>query len=1658
MALTIGDNFKYQANKPNFERDSFATLEAMKAYPETSIDDGHLSYCAETNKHYKFLSSNTVDETTGKWREFETTVGNNFPSDGVEGQYLKKSNTGVKWDNGDVFYLNPGDLGNSVTQDTYNKLVNAITNNKIIYIVSNFGGENRAISPIESYYNESIGITIDTLTNNAIVSVHINPDLTVEQKERISFNLDGYVKFGWFVLKTFNISENAVTYSPTIISGNDTAVFLDAYHNRHRLQLLLGSGSDKWVDLFPTQFNTGDTTKYSFIGITKYNDKCYTILLSLSSADDRDWQLVIEAIPHFYIENSTFRNNQFIKRKEDNTYEWSTIEYPRTILSEFSTKKFFGEYSMVVGADSIGWAGALLIDDFSSDKYRDFYCCMTYGQGIVIRHTYATDTYEYLNSFLADFSTTSSSYTQMNKMNSGGWGKVYDGSALPLAYISRCSPDTNYIHTYYAYQIDTSVTPYNFVKKLTIKYSGSKLADITSDITVDAEKKYLYIHGYKTDSTSAIEGTSLVMVFNLPEPGNSDTITLTDNDIVREFEFFVDEAAQDLHVSGGRLYYPYGGPNHHGLAVIDTSNGAILQNIDLTNISTKFINSPEPEGVYVSNGKLYLNYHHSSSNKNEVCLVEFPLQGVKESIPVATTETNGLMSAEDKTKLNSLNVDGGSTVVTDERALKGATMRFNGFVNGVNITQTGVNEWDGIVYDTSINKFLAKKGTLTPTYHNVWSGMDAYMSDELGTSILKDKLYICDDVVYSWSDVEGTLVKVDKEISNATQSKAGLMSAEDKAKLDNLDTSGGASDPRALNGATMRFNSFVSGVTTAQVGASEWDSIVYDTSINKFLAKKGTLSPTYYNIWSGMDAYMTDGAGTDILKDRLYLYEEDIYAWSDTEGTLIKVTPDIPNASQSKAGLMSAEDKTKLDNVISRIVLSEFSEKKFFGEFSKVTGASAIGWAGALFIDDFSSSEYRDFYCCMTYGQGIVIRHTYKTGVYEYLNSFMVDSSTTSSSYNITNKMNSGGWGKCYNNSELPLAYISRCSPNASYIHTYYAYKINRSVTPFAFERVLTIKYGGSKLAAITSDITIDAEKKYLYVHGYKSGSADAITGTSIVMVFNLPEPGSSDTVTLNDSDILWEFEFFINEAAQDLCVSGGKLYYPYGSGSLHGLAIIDTKTGKIIQNLDLSTLSTNFIDNPEPEGVALSNGNVYLNYHHSGTNSNEVCLVEFPLQEVKEALKVPTKVSQLENDANYLTANKDILESVYMYGIEFDTTIADPTCTRIGNPELHRTLPIQSKMRGCLLDDEGVIVKYLNPDTWVDEVLDGSMGQVMVEIPEFYIKFEEDGTKRKVKMSLVPIASYLKVSKAYISAYEATVQRSTNKLSSVCNEDADYRGGNNDSSYDETYRTMLGMPATDISLNNFRTYARNRGSVKWNCNLYLLHKILWWLYAVEYANFNSQDTFNATLDENGYHQGGLGEGVTTIKGWRTFNGMYPLVPCGVTNSLGNHTGTVNYNVINSEGSTHITFAVPRYHGIENLFGHLWKWTDGCKCIIQSEASGALSKFYVCDDPAKFTVSGVDNYDYRGNLPRKEGYVKALIFGEDGEIMPLEVGGGSTTYLCDYSYTNIPSSREYERGVLIGGAADGVAISGLVSTATYRLPTVTSGDYGTRLCFIPNYN
>ena len=69
--------------------------------------------------------------------------------------------------------------------------------------------------------------------------------------------------------------------------------------------------------------------------------------------------------------------------------------------------------------------------------------------------------------------------------------------------------------------------------------------------------------------------------------------------------------------------------------------------------------------------------------------------------------------------------------------------------------------------------------------------------------------------------------------------------------------------------------------------------------------------------------------------------------------------------------------------------------------------------------------------------------------------------------------------------------------------------------------------------------------------------------------------------------------------------------------------------------------------------------------------------------------------------------------------------------------------------------------------------------------------------------------------------------------------------------------------------------------------------------------------------------------------------------------------------------------------------------------------------------------------------------------------MPLEVGGGSTTYFCDYFYTNIPSSGEAERGVLFGGNANSGAYAGFVYASANNAPATANAYIGSRLCFDP---
>lgn len=423
-------------------------------------------------------------------------------------------------------------------------------------------------------------------------------------------------------------------------------------------------------------------------------------------------------------------------------------------------------------------------------------------------------------------------------------------------------------------------------------------------------------------------------------------------------------------------------------------------------------------------------------------------------------------------------------------------------------------------------------------------------------------------------------------------------------------------------------------------------------------------------------------------------------------------------------------------------------------------------------------------------------------------------------------------------------------------------------------------------------------------------------------------------------------------------------------------------------------------------------------------------------------------------------------LEDIYSYGVEWDSTVADPTLTRIGNPLLHKSLPVQSQYKGCVANG-AAINYYLDPNDWSkkadggNSVLDGTDGTVRVHIPKFYGKSGVEGTKRWVRMSTIKMDdTWIEIPEMLVDAYRSTVNQTGNKAVSVVNTTAQFRGGGNRTANDtylssDKFRSDLGKPRTNISRANMRTYAANAGS---EMLCYEYYKwIFYWAWVIEYATFNSQATYNAELTADGYHQGGLGPGITdwnnNANGWSGYNGTYPITPCGYCNDIGNFTGIKELVIPETvvDESTTVptkTFKVPRWRGFDNPFGDIWTNLDGI--ILERTAANQPSSVYTTSNPSAF---GDDNtakgkMTVAGKEIASDGYTKDFDLGSKGEIIPSVVGGSATTYMCDYHWCNaastslrtliVGSNAHYGSYAGLGGFYSNYGVGSVYSTVGFR--------------------
>ena len=418
-----------------------------------------------------------------------------------------------------------------------------------------------------------------------------------------------------------------------------------------------------------------------------------------------------------------------------------------------------------------------------------------------------------------------------------------------------------------------------------------------------------------------------------------------------------------------------------------------------------------------------------------------------------------------------------------------------------------------------------------------------------------------------------------------------------------------------------------------------------------------------------------------------------------------------------------------------------------------------------------------------------------------------------------------------------------------------------------------------------------------------------------------------------------------------------------------------------------------------------------------------------------KEQFGVVKVGDGLNVNAGVISIAPDYIVDMMSYGVEWDVTVADPTCTRIGNPLFHKSLPIQSEYKGCVVKN-GKLQYYLNPNDWTktsngsNSNLDGTDGDVMIHTPKFYGKSGSNGNKRWVRISTVKVdASWVEIPEMFISAYRNTIYTDgdTTKIASVVSTDAKYRGGGRRSSYDEylttdQFKTDLGKPVSNISRATMRTYAAATGQ---ELLCYEFYKwIFYWNYVIEYANFNSQKEFNSELTSDGYHQGGLGPGLTTWDWgqWGSYNGYYAITPCGYTNEFGNFSGVKAIQLQSPEK----TLYANRWRGFENPFGDIWTNLEGI--VIKRDAAKANSNVYTTTDVSKY---GEDYslFDIAGVEIAQDGWIGTFDLGSKAEIIPSSIAGSESTYKCDYHWCDADSVEK--RTLLVGGYADVGGSAGL---------------------------
>lgn len=433
-------------------------------------------------------------------------------------------------------------------------------------------------------------------------------------------------------------------------------------------------------------------------------------------------------------------------------------------------------------------------------------------------------------------------------------------------------------------------------------------------------------------------------------------------------------------------------------------------------------------------------------------------------------------------------------------------------------------------------------------------------------------------------------------------------------------------------------------------------------------------------------------------------------------------------------------------------------------------------------------------------------------------------------------------------------------------------------------------------------------------------------------------------------------------------------------------------------------------------------------------------------------------------SDVDYKILNDIFADYKYLYAYIYiksngDTCLARIVYVDIINKTAYINTNVSSKSTYAetTIPLDYIVSTDANYNVELGTVLNGYDGEIGVDTGGKFYQWsvDKDGAGNEVWQSLYKCVPYAREIKRHIIGIDRACvlnvafndtkwgwigSLEANTAVDVINYHTNLRGGANSDSWDEylgidNFRCQLGKARTNLTIAEMRSYSQKTDGGQ------MLYKQIWeaivWSYVIEYADFDVKKAYNDNLTTEGYHQGGLGNGVVGGNNLINYNGNQKLVPNDYTLELGNNTIIKRRAAIQNQ----IAYYVPHWRGF-NVFWYGDIYINVDNMLSKYDTTKQKRIWYYTDDVSKFN-DNITNKEHQieGFEAATESWLREVRINNKGDIVPSKIGNYST-YKNSYYWNNVNNNVNI---AISGGAANNNEKCNILSLSTYY--NINYGEY-----------